>query len=1007
MDSNIIPTLRVQTLGRFQAVRADQPIPDNGWGTHRAKTVLKLLLSHLGQTVPRDQILESVWHDARSQSAATRALYTAISDLRSLLEPSLARGADSHFILSTEDGYQFNSEIEQLTLDKVIFERDITAARVFVARREWQDAAKAYTQAETLYAGDYLPDDVYADWSGAERERLRALFLVMLLENAEVHARLGLYRDAIVRCRRALELDNCLEQAYRALMVYYDAGGARPQALRTYTECEIVLQRELGVKPTHETFALYASIKASGSRDERADAPLSNLPIASTSFIGRKRELAELQAQFAATRLLTLTGAGGSGKTRLGLEFASEQMDSYINGVWCVELAALRDPTLVVRAVAKALNVRDLPNQPLEVTLAHFLRNKPLLLVLDNCEHLVAACAQLAHDLLSQCRDLKFLATSREPLGVAGELTWEVPTLTLPSSDALSSGEPLMQYEAIRLFVERAVAVNRHFSLNPHNAPAVLEICQRLDGMPLAIELAAARSKLLSPEQIAARLDERFALLTAGGRTAPTRQQTLRATLDWSYDLLTATERDLFRQLSVFVGGFTLDALEQVAELDSNESVLGVLGRLVDKSLVVVEQQPTMRFRLLETIREYAWVKLSSEANESGASQRLRRRHRDFFIVFAEQAAPKLKRAEQFAWLARLEEEHENLRAAWDYAIETDDESARRLASAVLDFWVMRGNRSEGRDWLDLLLERASQWKQSVRHAQVLLMAGRLAHSQYDFGAARRLFEQALPIAQSAGDKRELAFALLWLGRTLGRERNDQSARQLLADCLMLYHELHDEWSIAWAMFDLGDVAFYQGHYAETKERDLAALTIFQDLGDRFSAAYVLNALGELARLEGNYEQAGKFYEENLKIHREFGHRVALAAPLFNLAWVTLHQGNYRQAQALFKESVKLFRQDANENAVVNCLAGFGSVMGLIGKPEAAARLFGAVEALLASWGNAGQMDPSDQREFDHYVAVVRSQLDEVTFAKAWAEGRTLTLEQAVEYAFETLQDSA
>lgn len=1012
MHKNAIPALRVQTLGRFQVTRDDQPIPEKGWGTHRAKTVLKVLLTHYGQTLARDQILESVWHDARSPSATLRALYTAVSDLRSTLEPNLVRAADSHFVLSTEDGYQFNSQTGHVTLDKLVFEKEIVAARSYVQKSEWQDAANAYARAEALYAGEYLPDDVYADWSSAERERLRALFLTLLLENAEVHARLGLYREAIVRCRRALELDNCLEPAYRSLMVYYDVSGARPQALRAYTECEIMLQRELGVKPTRETIALHESIKATGSEYERADVPLTNLPIPSSSFIGRKRELAVLQEVFAHTRLLTLTGAGGSGKTRLALESAREQMDLYTNGVWWVELAALRDPALVVRAVAHALRVREIPNQTLVETVAHFLRNKQLLLVLDNCEHHIEASAQLAQELLSQCRELKILATSREPLGVAGELNWQVPMLTLPSSDSFLE-EPLMHYEAIRLFVERAGIVNPTFSLTPQNAAAVVQVCQRLDGLPLAIELAAARCKLLSPEKIAARLDDRFALLTSGSRIAPSRQQTLRATLDWSYDLLSAQEQILLQRLSVFAGGFTLEAVEGIcAEAPlSPRTILDVLTGLVNRSLVQLERKgQDTRYRMLETIHEYAREKLVLRAAEgldaSREIDRLRQRHRDYFIAFADQAEPKLRGIEQFEWLDRLEDDHDNLRAAWGYAIESDGELALRLAAALLNFWVIRA-KSEGREWLAQLVERTNEWGQSAKRAHVLGVAGRLAHAHMDFVAAQELFEQALPIARRWEDKSEIAFILLWLGRTMGRQRDHQSARLLIRECLTIYQELQDEWGIAWALFGLGDAAYYRGDYVEAKERDIQSLAIFQDLGDRFNAAYVLNGLGEQSRLQDQYEEAGEYYQQSLEFFREIGSRAAQAPPTVNLAWVSLHSRDYVRAKALLLESLRLFKMDDNKLGMTHCLPGFAALLGVVGKPVPAARLFATVQALLEDLEMTGQLDPPDQMELEHYTAKVRTQLDEIAFAEAWAEGRAMiigqdpaqVLQNVIEYA--------
>jgi tetratricopeptide (TPR) repeat protein len=423
---------------------------------------------------------------------------------------------------------------------------------------------------------------------------------------------------------------------------------------------------------------------------------------------------------------------------------------------------------------------------------------------------------------------------------------------------------------------------------------------------------------------------------------------------------------------------------------------------LINKSLVTIaahseDADAGTRYGMLETIREYACEKL----DEAGETERLRQRHRDFFIALAEQAEPKLKSAEQFKWLNRLELEHDNLRVAWDCAIASDAEFALRLASALLDFWFMRGNRSEGREWLAKLLPRTNQWGHTAKRAHSFGVAGRLAYLQQDFASARSLLEEALPIARISGDQKEIAFALLWLGLTAYRQHHDQTAQAFLEECLTIYQGLQDPWEIAWAISVSGDLAYYQGHYAEAKERYMQSLAKFQELGDKFMAGRVLNALGEISRLLGDYERAGTFYEQNIEILRELRSPFTLAGRVINLAWVSLHGGDYRKARALFEDSLNQFKEDGNKNAMTDCLTGFAGILGVIGKPERAARLFGAVESLLEAIGMDGRMDPPDQKEFDHYVAAARGQLDEAAFAKAWAEGRAMTLEQAVEFALQ------
>jgi tetratricopeptide (TPR) repeat protein len=529
-----------------------------------------------------------------------------------------------------------------------------------------------------------------------------------------------------------------------------------------------------------------------------------------------------------------------------------------------------------------------------------------------------------------------------------------------------------------------------------------------LSGIPLAIELAAARVNMLSLEEIVKRLGDRFRLLVDGGRITIAKHQTLRATMDWSYELLGEQERILFQRLSVFAGGLSLEAAEVVCsgEKLNRLDILNLVGHLVDKSLVsvdaqIISQSGQTRYRLQETIRAYAHEKL----DDSGETERLRQQHRDYFIAFAEQAEPKLKSAEQFDWLDRLEAEHDNLRAAWECAIESDADLALRLASALLDFWSMRVNPGEGRLWLAELIDRTNQWGSTAKRAHVLGVAGRLAYLQRDFASSRSLLEAALAIARKAGDQKEIAYVLLWLGWTAHRQRDDQTAEALAEECLAIYQQLQNRWGMAMAIYRLADVLASQGQYAEAEERYMNSLATFREIGDKFRAGYVLNGLGELARLQGDYVRAGKFYEEHIEILREQRSSVALVTASVNEAWVSLYLGDYPKARALFEESLRLSSEYSNKIALMDCLAGFAGVFGMSGKPERAARLFGGVEALLERSGMRGGMDPADQKEIDHYVTHVRSQLDETVFTRAWSEGQALTLDQAIEYALADVRE--
>lgn len=990
MFDPLSPSLRLYLLGSFHLEDETSPIL---LPAGKIQLLLAYLALHPGQHT-RENLAGLYWGDS-TDVRARDSLRTALKKLRKQL--------GSRLLLGDRATVEINPAFP-LWVDALEFQKQV---------------ATAPQSAVALYRGDLLTD-FYDDWIVPEREHYRELFLSALLHLTQTARAASEYERAMNYAHRVLTADPANERAHQHLMFCNLALGDRNAALKQYAACERALQTELAVAPARETTALYQWIQRASSERASLAAQITNLPIPVSSFIGRKQEATDLKQFLTTTRLLTLSGAGGSGKTRLAIQVATDLIDSFHDGVWWVDLAPLADDTLVPQAVARVLGIRDdapTPShriqskaqvdafeshaQPLTDALNHYLLQKQLLLVLDNCEHLVTACARLADALLTHCPNVQILATSREALGITGERVYQVPTLSLPTRQRMQLSDFLMEYEGIRLFVERAGAVKSDFALTEQNAMAVLEICRRLDGIPLALELAAARSKVLSVEQIAARLHDRFSLLTQGSRTALPRHQTLRETMDWSHNLLTGTERILFRRVSVFAGGFTLDAAQTVcagAGIQQVE-VLDILSHLVDKSLIIVEGQGVeSRYRLLETIREYAGEQL----NASGEMTHLRRRHCHFFIAFAEAAEPKLQGGEQFEWLDHLEVEHDNLRAAWECAIESDAGLALRLASALLDFWLMRGNPGEGRAWLAKLLDLISPRGPTAPHAHALNVAGRLAHFQDDFAAAQVLLEQALAIARVSGDKKEIAFALLWLGRTASRKREDQIALALIEEGLAIYQELQDERGILMAFHRFAEVAGARGYHGKGKEEFfMKILAKYRDRGDRFMAGQVLNTLGEIARYEGDYERAGIFYEQALEILSKLN-SPRPATPLFNLAWVSLHRGDYRKARGLFEASLKLHQEYGDKLGMVEeCLGGLAAVLVMTGKPELAARLFGAVESFLESIGMPRHMEPVDQKDYDHYIAAARAQLDQAAFGNAWAEGRVLTLAQALDYALE------
>ncbi len=681
-----------------------------------------------------------------------------------------------------------------------------------------------------------------------------------------------------------------------------------------------------------------------------------NLPVQLTSFIGREHEKAEVRNRLSATRFVTLTGSGGAGKTRLALQVAAEALEEFPDGVWLVELAALSDPNLVPKAVASALGVPEQPSRMLTETLADALRGKSVLIILDNCEHLVAACAHLTTALLRTCPHLRILATSREALGVTGETTWRVPSLSLPDPQRLPPLDHLKEYEAVRLFIDRAVANEPQFAVTSSNALAVAQVCHRLDGIPLALELAAARVKVLAVEQIAARLDDRFRLLTGGSRTALPRQQTLQATMDWSYYLLSDQERTALRSLSVFAGGWTLEAAEVVCAGKGVEAskVLDLLTQLVDKSLVAVETQGgEARYRFLETVRRYGLDRLL----ESGETGDVRRRHRDWFLGFAERAEPKLRGPEQKIWLERLEMEHDNLRAALEWSrAEGNAEAGVQLAGALFWFWFAHGHWSEGRAWLEEAILGSSDASSSAL-TKALQGAAYLAWGQGDYGRATALSEKGLALCRERGDKEGVGRFLIHLGLAAGRQGNYGRMAALCENGLALCRERGDKWVISWALMQLGAAA----------------------------------------RFLGDYERAEVLHKESIALAREVGDKYRIAFSLRGLGFVAFDQGDYGRAAALCKESLVFCKEVEDRRVTAECLAGLAGVACAQGHYVHAARLIGAGEALFKAVGY--QPHVFQQAYIDQIVAATRARLGEPAYAAAWAEGQAMTLEHAIESA--------
>jgi non-specific serine/threonine protein kinase len=719
-----------------------------------------------------------------------------------------------------------------------------------------------------------------------------------------------------------------------------------------------------------------------------------NLHRSLTSIVGRERELAEVRRLLGSTRLLTLTGPGGMGKTRLALQVGAACQEAFVDGVWLIELAALADPSLVPHSVALALGIAPASARSIDAVLADYLCDKQLLLILDNCEHLLSACATLAEFLLREAPHLRILMTSRESLGVLSATTWQVPALSLPDPSPASGTPPatlrLHEAEAVQLFVERAVTAQPDFALTPHNALAVAQVCQRLDGMPLAIELAATRVRAMSVQELAARLDDRFSALTSGNRTALPRHQTLRALLDWSYDLLAEEEQTLLRRLSVFAGGWTLEAAEWMSK---RETILDLLTHLANKSLVVVEERDdATRYRLLETIGAYAREKLLQATEEHDA----RTRHLDYYLWLVEQAAPHLSGLYRNAWSARLEEEHTNLRAALEWATRHDMAAALRLTANLWYFWLWNGYWSEGLSWADRVLPATAQERTRER-AWNLIGGATLAGRTGDEAKLAAWLAEGVALAQALEVKEGVAWARITMG-VVAEEYVQATA--FLEESIALARAAKNDWLAAMALFVLGERARSQGDRERATAHYHESLALFRTVGDQLMIAWPLGNLGRLALQGGDYAQAQAMFEESVALCRAADNKLGAAEWLIQVATVALHQSDDARAQAALGECLALSRDLGHDGAIAEGLVIAAGLAGAHSHWEHAATLLAAADTILERFHLLSHVvDPSNYTEYTRRVAAVRARLSEQSFASAWATGRAMTQVQAIAYA--------
>lgn len=784
------------------------------------------------------------------------------------------------------------------------------------------------------------------------------------------------------------------------------------------------------------------------------DAYRHNLPVQLTSFIGREKEMGDISEIVREHRLVTLTGIGGTGKTRLSLQVSADLIDEYTDGVWFIQLAPLSDPTLVPQEVASTWRIENQSGQSLSKVLAAYAQNKKMLLVLDNCEHVLEACASLANDLLHAAPNIKILATSRASLNVEGEVIYPVHPLALPDPKQNLPLLTLTQYEAVRLFIARAVSVRPTFNVTNENAPAVAQICQRLDGIPLAIELAAARIRALSPDQIAERLENRFDLLTGGSRTVLPRQQTLRATMDWSYELLTEDERDLLNQLSVFAGNFSLEAVEGICipKEGIGAGVLDLLTASVDNSLVNINDEGLeIRYQLLETVRQYANEKLT----ESGKLDKLRSKHLEYFLKFVETAEPNIVSFDQLQWLAKLDAEHENLRAALKYSLSegNDTRSGMKLAKTLTEYWNMRSYFDEQLYWQRLALDKSESFGETPLKARLLYEYSLINSTiRGKWKESQPLLEESRRIFKDLGEEylSDNAYVLLWLGFT-NTEKDNDTGRSMMREAIHIFENIGDKRGQGWALNLFSDIKLSDGDMLSAFKAAAKGAALYKDYGDLFGYAICTGGLGTISVLQGNYIGTINYNEETIGIFKEFRNKgfacqavhwlgeayrglnefekaeacyreslvmrqeAGMASGWFISVYIAigysvLHQDKKQQAVAYFKEALELSRKLNYKDSIVHSLASFAAVAAHQGDGKGSALLFGAVNAQFESLIVEGEkldslIDPIDRKEFEHYQALCRSELGNDEFDASMDEGQGMTMDEAIALALELVNE--
>jgi predicted ATPase/DNA-binding SARP family transcriptional activator len=1079
VEGNSNTCWRIELLGGLRAEGCGRVL--TRFRTRKTGVVLACLATSLPHPVSRAELIERFWPDAKPDQGR-QSLSQALSSLRCQFEPP---GVPAGAVLTLDRRFA-GLNPAAVSTDVAAFEELLRRARRAAGSAERLARLAAAVE---RYRGPFLAG-YEESWVLPEREWLAEAFFQALLQVILLREEAGDLRGAVEAARRGVTLDPLREDAHQVLIRLLAAAGDRVGALRQHRELERLLAEELGPgwAPDAATRALVARLaaetvpapgcgeppqpvahspngedEAPGTQDEGSAPvtgrlagghmleeerpPSGSLPLQFTRFFGREEEIARVSALLkhaftepGTSPLVTLTGPGGSGKTRLALEVAGRLVEFWRGAVWFVPLADLTEAQRIPDAIVSALELPPTPGvEPIEQVIGYLSRRPPLL-VLDNYEHLVEEGAYLLQRLRQRLPALTCLVTSRRRLDLTGEREIPVPPLPAP---AYVPGERvadlpfvLSQCSSVQLFVDRAQMVRPDFQLTKRNAASVAALCSGLEGIPLAIELAAARVSVLTPARMVGQLERRLEFLTSRLRDGTARHRTLRAALDWSYRLLTPEQQRFFARLSVFRGGGTAEAAAIVCEEPEAQERLEELRAC---SLIDAEEAADggMRFRMLETLREFADEQLTAEERAS-----LRHRHLHFFLAMADEGDPALRGPKQKEWMARLEPELDNLRAglAWALGAGGSAEAALHLAGRLEWFWALGGHFAEGREWLRRALEQSARSGPSLARAQAFYTAGLLAQIQGEFATAASLLQESEALRRALGDTRGLAYSLLRLG-WLALDLSDlPTARKVLEESRRLFEEAADSWGlalslfalcqvavfggddrsayalamagrrvaeatgdrshIAWAMTNLALVAHYQRNYEAARTLFNESLAVHQEMKDRYSSAAVLQELGSLTCDQGDEDAARAYLETSLKLCQEANLKRGIARSLETLGRLAWYQEEYDLACSRYRESLALWRELGSRSSIAACLGGLAAVAAARGEPVRATRLAGAAAALRDALGMP--LYPGQRVRYEARVAAARAALGEAAFATAWAEGTAMPFEEVIPFAFES-----